>query len=298
MDGGVHWTPINSGLEFATAWAENPHTSDLRRDVHFAISPDFDSDRTVFSGSPAGDGLYVSENRGESWARLAPAIEEYPGPVLAIALSPEFKTDHTVLVSIKGHGLLRSTDRGVHFAPIGEQLMLDNAAIELLEFSPHYYDDRSIIAASDESLFISADQGDTWAEIRRPVRYEDMRNVVVFLGQWAQRNGEQFSALSETRTAEDGSSARLRFVGGGIRWLGSKGPDYGLAQVYIDDNLVASVDSHAGEQQAMQTLFSVQDLEFGAHTIEIRALSRNAGDGGEFVSVDAFDVLPERAVSH
>jgi hypothetical protein len=77
----------------------------------------------------------------------------------------------------------------------------------------------------------------------------------------------------------------LRFIGGGIRWLGSTGPDCGSAQVAIDGALVASVSCHADEVMHMQDLFMKERLTPGPHTLVIRVMSGN-------VAVDAFDVLP------
>jgi photosystem II stability/assembly factor-like uncharacterized protein len=297
-DGGAEWTPVNRGLNFVDDWTANPERGDFRRDLFVAISPDFESDQTLYSGSPAGDGLYMSHDRGTSWARIAGGIETLPAPVLAIAISPEFQTDNTLLVSTKGQGIFRSVDRGLHFEAVGTQLIVENSSIELLEFSPDFVNDQSIVAASDEKLFLSDDLGDSWSEVQRPIRYEDMRDVVSFSGGWERQRGEQYSAMTETVTSVAGESARLRFVGSGIRWLGSRGPEYGSAEVYIDNELVATVSCHSSELEHMQTLFVSQQIEFGAHTVEVRRVVEKTIAGSGIIGVDGFDVLPSRITTH
>ena len=297
-DGGISWMNVSSGLKFVSGWADNPGGSNFRRDVSVAISPGFSKDRTVFAGSSAGDGLYVSDDRGDSWTRLQSKTEQLPAPVLAIALSPNFGFDNTMMVSIKGQGILRSVDRGLSFDPVGYRLKTANASIEFLAFSPNFVNDRSIIAASDEQLFISEDRGESWSEILRPVRYEDMRDVVLFAGDWEQRHGENYSAMTESIASKVESSVRMRFVGAGIRWLGSRGPEYGSARVYLDDELVETVQCHASEPENMQELFVAQGLEFGAHTIEVRLKSERAEESEGIVSIDAFDVLPAGKTTH
>ena len=84
----------------------------------------------------------------------------------------------------------------------------------------------------------------------------------------------------------------MRFVGGGVRWLGSQGPAHGSARVIVDGELIDIVSCRSDELRHMQELFSVQGLEFGPHTIEIRVNSEIAGSGAGIVGIDALDVLP------
>ena len=180
----------------------------------------------------------------------------------------------------------------MHFELVGTQLIEENASIEYLQYSPDFVNDELIVAASDEKLFLSVSRGDTWTEVKRPVRYEDMRDVVKFEGGWEQKNGEQYSALTETVSTGQGRSVEMRFVGGGVRWLGSQGPAYGSARVFVDGELVETVSCRSDELKYMQELFSVQGLEYGPHTIEIRVNSEIEGSGAGNIGIDALDVLP------
>jgi len=291
-NGGTRWVAANRGLDFIDDWARNPERGDFRRDVYLSISPDLSTGLTLFAGSPAGDGLFVSDDGGESWVLSTVDFGVSPAPVLAIAVSPEFAKDDTLIVSINGAGLFRSSDRGRHFELIGQQLVEGNAAIEYLEYSPDYLHDQSIVAASDETLFLSADRGDTWTTVQRPVRYEDMREAVVFDGNWQEQRGSQYSAMTETFSSANGDSVKLRFVGGGIRLLASQGPEFGSAQVLIDDEPREVISFKSDELLHMQTLFELLGLEPGPHTIEILTRSDAADLPGGVIAIDAFDVLP------
>ena len=99
-------------------------------------------------------------------------------------------------------------------------------------------------------------------------------------------------ALTETATSKQGAVAELRFVGGGIRWLGSQGPEYGSAEVLIDGEIVETISCRSDELRHMRELFVMQGLEFGPHTIQIRAHSAVAGLHRGTIGIDAFDVLP------
>jgi photosystem II stability/assembly factor-like uncharacterized protein len=291
-DNGANWTDANTGLHFLQRWSDSPDGGDFRRDVKLAISNDYRSDRIAFAGSPAGDGLYMTKDGGKQWSPVTGIPQFQPTPVLAIALSPEFGIDGTMLVSVKGQGVFRSEDYGLSFESIGDHLKARNISIELLEFSPNYANDQSVIAASDEQLLISRDSGATWEEVLRPVRYEDMRDVIKYEGSWEQRRSEKFSAMTDTITSGDNSSVQLRFVGGGVRWIGSTGPDHGIAQVYLDGELVETIDCYADAPGDLQTLFVTQNLKSGAHTIEVRLVPPTADRQAGVISIDAFDVLP------
>ena len=285
VDGGESWGTVNNGLGFISDWAANPDRGDFRRDIDIVVSPAFAEDKTVFAGSPAVDGLYLSHNGGDSWQLSNVDFGMAPAPVIAIAVSPDFASSGSLLVSVKGAGLFLSNDRGRNFEPIASSLIDENASIEHLEYSPNFTADRSIVAASDEKLFVSSDNGETWSEIVRPVRYEDMRDVVVFDGEWKRQNDEDFSARTQTSSGAQGDTVTLHFIGGGIRWLGSTGPDCGSAEVTIDGVRVATVSCHADRLGHMQDVFMKERLTPGPHTLLIRVMSGN-------VAVDAFDVLP------
>jgi len=291
-DAGASWAPVNDGLDIVDLWNATPARGDFRRDMLIALSPAFDSDATVFSGSPAGTGLYQSSDAGDSWTRVAALDELVRAPVLAIALSPEFASDQRMIVSMQGHGLFMSQDAGRSFVPIARRLYDSNASVEWLEFSPDFARDRTVIAASDEQLFLSGDGGASWRRIARPVRYEDMREVVRYRGSRERLRGDDYSASTETRLSGTGSRARLDFVGTGVAWMGSKAPSFGRAEVFIDGETAGVVDCRSPTAMPLQELFVADGLEFGKHRIEVRPVDDGTGSTDP-VAIDAFDVLPD-----
>ena len=285
-DGGSSWQSANSGLDFVETWKMPQSAAALRQDVILAISPAFSEDGTVFAGSPGGEGLYKSVDGGRTWTMVPGPFATVP--LLAIAVSPQYAVDRSLLVSVRGHGLFRSEDGAQTFSQVGGDLRAANASLEWLEYSAGFARDRVIIGASDESLFLSEDAGLRWTSRPHPVRYEDMRNVVTFSGDAERVTGEQYSARTETHLSGPAASATLNFVGDGIRWIGSRGPRGGSGDVYIDGELRQTVNTQAPTESATQTLFAEDSMEFGAHSIEIRM---NGAADQNSVPVDAFDVL-------
>jgi len=281
-DGGSVWVSANRGLEFTGDWAAHPDRGDFRRDVKLSVA----TDGTLYVGSPAADGLYISTDRGDSWVKSDADFGVSPAPVIAVALSPDFEKDGSLLLSVKGAGLFRSADRGATVEFIGAELAAMNASIEYLHYSPGFTNDESIVAASDEQLMLSTNGGSSWQVVDRPVRYEDMRVNVHFDGNWDTQDGEKYSAMTENLSDREGSSASVSFVGNGIRWIGSKGPSHGDAEVLIDGEIVATISCRSANSSHMQELFSIRNLGHGPHKIRVRARSASP------VGVDAFDVLP------
>lgn len=132
---GRTWSVCNYGLhEFtvlALAWAPPPPSD---RWPTFEI---------VFAGTDRG--LYRSPAAGLGWQQVA-GIED---AIQALAVSPHFHADGTVLAGAEAGGLLRSTDGGRTFAPV-ETLTARVDAL-LAQRSGGW------LAATPHGIFLSAD---------------------------------------------------------------------------------------------------------------------------------------------
>ncbi len=143
------------------------------RDAVLAISPDYQSDRTIFAGATSG--LEVSRDGGQTWNTLS--VTAGPTEISALAVSPNFAIDGTLLVSVSGIGLFRSTDRGATFTPVARELSADNLIVS--DFGPfptakplQFADDGTLVAFSGSAVLTSVDMGDTWT-VREPPSYLD-----------------------------------------------------------------------------------------------------------------------------
>ena len=91
-----------------------------------------------------------------------------------------------------------------------------------------------------------------------------------------------------------GSRATLSFVGTGVRWISFKGPQTGIANVYLDNALVATIDTYSATASAQLALYTATGLSNGTHTIAIEAThTKNDASSDFFVSVDAFDITTQ-----
>ena len=165
INGGQTWHNIIDRPNFQEFW------------LKLAISPEYSADTTLFAGTDLY--LYKTEDGGDVWRKIPPANYGGGGIFEAIALSPNYAQDHTLIVSIKGKGAWKSTDEGESFTPVGK---LDNyllpfshvsgvhAAPTTIQFSPNYKNDLTLygFGLPKASVLKSTDGGKTWQEIAIP----------------------------------------------------------------------------------------------------------------------------------
>ncbi|MBX2863236.1 MAG: hypothetical protein KTR27_06740 [Leptolyngbyaceae cyanobacterium MAG.088] len=145
------WQPAKGGLT-TTPQADKhgqPHFTDL------AISPNYEQDGILLASG--FNGLFKTTSRGESWQQL----DTLPGDiVMALALSPDYGNDNTlVVVTYVGEAYI-SEDGGNQWTPMAKGLELplftntfdpvdaneDPRRFQSLAFSPNYRQDKTLLA--------------------------------------------------------------------------------------------------------------------------------------------------------
>jgi ligand-binding sensor domain-containing protein len=106
-------------------------------------------------------GIVRSANNGETWHRCW--VEQTDAPVVAIAPSPDFARDRTLLAATDGDGILRSTDGGRHWElsnfGLREFTMLDVVNAPRMGRYEHAF------ALSENGLYLSPNGGRAWRRV-------------------------------------------------------------------------------------------------------------------------------------
>ena len=167
-DAGTTWNPVGPRK------ANPPQDREIDPGALVAISPAYGADGTVFAGTDSG--LFVTRDAGRSWNEVTAAPLTASSRVEAIAVSPDYENDRTVLVSTRDAGLLRSTDGGASFREVGSELFdanhlvadFSNPTSAPIQFSPTFPRDRTIFSYAQTDVLRSTDGGDSWEVLRLP----------------------------------------------------------------------------------------------------------------------------------
>ncbi len=174
VDGGETWQTASNGLVILKRKVDLDQT--WKDPIYLTISPGYKVDETIFAGT--AQGLFVTKDRGKSWVKFSQTAYGEDSYIEAIALSPNYSSDETFIVSVRGKGLFKTVDRGRNFAQIGQALLDKNELLSNLEyfnstslpikFSPSYAIDKTIYGFSATELFKSTDGGETWENLQLP----------------------------------------------------------------------------------------------------------------------------------
>lgn len=123
-------------------------------------------------------------------------------------------------------------------------------------------------------------------------RLEQTSALITYGGTWMQGNtSRSWSGGTAAVGFAEGQRATVSFVGTTVQWVGFRGPQTGLANVYLDGRLVATVDPYAPAEELDAVLFSATDLPAGPHALTIEATgAKNPLSTDRLVVVDAFDL--------
>ena len=301
-DAGATWTLLDRGLPATGGNSPQPI-------ARLLFSPEYASDKTVFAAGRAG--LFRTTNRGDEWVALGDALLSIGTPITAAAVSPNYAKDSTLLINALPHGgaehgtehgaeqsgggasrLYRSRDGGDSFARIALPRLPQGEVIHTLQFAAGYPASQKLYAASDNAILVGVRRGRRWIPIARPVRVEDTTPSVVYDGTWRRVARHEKTSAGSVHTSGEGlAEVTCNFVGTGVTWVGSNGPDQGVAKVYLDDEFQTDVDQFAPEFRGVATSYSISGLPRGRHSLRIVVLEdKNPSSLGARVEIDAFDL--------
>jgi photosystem II stability/assembly factor-like uncharacterized protein len=152
-DSGETWSLAYSGLEPGTELATTA----------IALSPSFVSDGVLFTGVPGV--VMRSADAGKTW-HYSPLAS--PPPIIAaMAVSPNYDKDGTLLVGTMEDGLYRSEDRGLRWMACN--FGLTDLGVLSVVLSPGFGVDGTAFVGTESGIFYSTNGGRAWKESGFPV---------------------------------------------------------------------------------------------------------------------------------
>jgi putative lipoic acid-binding regulatory protein len=122
-------------------------------------------------------------------------------------------------------------------------------------------------------------------------RFEDTDPTVVYSTGWQPDVYAALSAGGATVSDAAGAQATFTFSGSSVAWIGGRSDETGIAQVFLDGNLVATVDTYSKTKEVQVPVFTAVGLSNTSHTLMIQVTGqKNPAATLAFLIVDAFDV--------
>ena len=144
-------------------------------------------------------------------------------------------------------------------------------------------------AASQNALIVV----DAFDVTTSGIRHQDTDPAIAYGPNWIQGNRDK--AYSEGASAETntfGAQATITFTGTGISWVGARGPECGIARIFLDGGFVQDFDTYSQTEGPQHTDFTVGGLPAGTHTLTIQVIGKNPISTDAWILIDAFDVTP------
>ena len=116
-------------------------------------------------------------------------------------------------------------------------------------------------------------------------RYGESDSRVSYSGTWRLMYGGDYWGVAVRSSSQAGAKASIMFTGRAIAWVGSKGPDRGKADVFVDGQKVATIDLWASSTQDRRVLWTKSWSSSDSRRVTIKVLGTT---GRPRVDVDGF----------
>jgi len=130
------------------------------------------------------------------------------------------------------------------------------------------------------------------------VLYEEYYDDFDYIGTWAEIEDDIDTLVHSKDKAQESdetdATVSFSFYGNVVSWIGDKGPDMGIANVYIDGVIQTPVDLYDASDLYQQELFTITELnndDSVVHIIKIEVTdTKHASSTGYRVVLDAFQI--------
>ena len=99
--------------------------------------------------------------------------------------------------------------------------------------------------------------------------YDSSSPLIHYTGTWHDAYSASYVSHSLRWTDDPHAKIQFTFTGTGIEWFGNTGPRHGKSNVYLDGQLIRSVNAWSHEPRKQQRIFWEFDLPDAKHTIKV-----------------------------
>ncbi len=130
------------------------------------------------------------------------------------------------------------------------------------------------------------------------VKVDDRDASITYDANWGKWPSDPSYNTTSSYCNVTGATATYSFTGTKVRYYGFKRNNLGIADIYLDNELKASVDCYAAITEPDFLLFESDSLEYGAHTLKIVVSgNKNPSSPKAEIICDAFEYLQGEVVN-
>ncbi len=125
--------------------------------------------------------------------------------------------------------------------------------------------------------------------------YDDASPTLAYTGNWSHVSRQSYTGgdYDQTESFSDtaGDSMSVAFTGTAVQWIAPTSGNHGIADVFLDGNLLTTVDGYSPGTNFQQVEYSMSGLADTSHTLKIVVSGqKNPASSGTYVSIDAINV--------
>ncbi|MDU4937971.1 MAG: cohesin domain-containing protein [Clostridium sp.] len=114
--------------------------------------------------------------------------------------------------------------------------------------------------------------------VLRPGSYEENHSAINYNGTWENNSNPSHSSGSAKLSTTASDSIEFFFNGTGFQWYSNLNIYRGYANIYIDGNLVKSLDTYSNIDKFNSSVFSIYNLENKLHHVKIQVANKKHPD--------------------
>lgn len=136
---------------------------------------------------------------------------------------------------------------------------------------------------SEVGVYKASDGFELASSVPNGMEVIDVNEFTDFKGTWNAETGTQY--INGTNKYSQGANAefQVKFTGSKIYLLGTKDPNHGKADVYIDGKLVETIDTKVASRSVGTRIFVSPDLTAGEHTLKLVSKDKPIGVEAAYV---------------
>jgi YD repeat-containing protein len=201
----------------------------------------------------------------------------------------------TDTAGVAGYKIERSTD-GISYSQIATSLNNNYSDASVTAQDIYYYRVRAYDEAGSNSGYSNVAQ----ASVLPTLRYEESSSDILYESSpevdswdWQTHKDSELSGQFEKYTYTQGNSFTLTFTGTSVSLISTKGPNKGIAEIYVDGEYEQDVDLYSPTIDIYQApVYTNDNLLLGVHSIKVVCSGqKNFAADDCAVGIDYFDVV-------